>query len=118
MIIFSRDFNSLDTTDGPTISIINNIKNYKKKDKILIINTLTRDRERYEKFKYKNLNIQTLTFHNFFEFIKLFYSNYHELKKHNIVEFHCVYDFLGCFLSSLFLRLLNKRVVYNFFLYY
>ena len=31
MIIFSRDFNSLDTTDGPTISIINNIKNYKKK---------------------------------------------------------------------------------------
>lgn len=116
MIIFSRDFNSLDTTDGPTISIINNIKNYKKKDKILIINTLTRDRERYEKFKYKNLNIQTLTFHNFFEFIKLFYSNYHELKKHNIVEFHCVYDFLGCFLSSLFLRLLNKRVVYNFFL--
>ena len=97
MIIFSRDFNSLDTTDGPTISIINNIKNYKKKDKILIINTLSRDRGRYEKFKYKNLNIQTLTFRNFFEFIKLFYSNYDELKKHNIVEFHCVYDFFWVF---------------------
>ena len=112
MIIFARDFNSLQTTDGPTISIINNLKKIKKKENILIINSLTQDKSKYKNFKYKNLNIKTIYFESFFGLIKLFTQNLSMLRKHKIIEFHCVYDLYGCFLSCLFLKTLKKKKLF------
>ena len=99
MIIFTRDFNCLETIDGPTISIINNIRSYKKKEKIFIFNSLTRSHSSYTDFKHKKLNIQTVKFKNFFEYVKLLCLNYREIKKSKIFEFHCIYDFFGCFIQ-------------------
>ena len=116
MIIFTRDFNCLETIDGPTISIINNIRSYKKKEKIFIFNSLTRSHSSYTDFKHKKLNIQTVKFKNFFEYVKLLCLNYREIKKSKIFEFHCIYDFFGCFISCIILRFINPNSTYKFFL--
>lgn len=116
MIIFARDFCSTITTDGPTISIKNSLKKIKEKQKILIFNSLTRPEKYYKNYSQGNLKIKTLQFRSLFNYLKLIYLFKSEINKHKEIEFHCIYDFLGCFLTLILLKFFNKQFKFKFYL--
>lgn len=104
MIIFTKDFMSKKTWDGPSTSIIN--FNYKKET---IINSIYSDEKNYFKKFNKNNIIFIRGFNGFISKLNLIYK---KLKKERIIEFHCVYDLYGCLYPLFLLLMLDYKNKY------
>ena len=101
MLIFARNFLSKSVRDGPSTSIVN--LKYKNSTIINVIN------EHPNTYHTNNNNNKIVMIKGFFGFLKNFFKIYKMLKKNYHIEFHCIYDLLGCFAPLIILFFINNK---------
>jgi hypothetical protein len=107
MILILKDFNNKFITDGPTTSIKNQLCQSRLKEKIYIFNRITEKRSDYINLFVPKKKIETYYYKNLINFLLLFIKNFKVFKNSKNLQFHCIYDYVGCLFLSFLIFLFN-----------